>query len=175
MGKRRAYRSTAVKKVVLEKVLESSPIGDVHVGMDIGKGEIFVVVRWEDRTFERPWKVANPTEIARLVGLLQALAEERVVTVAMESTGTYGDALRQALGDAGVSVHRVGSRDGWSSPGRPRRAADTAIRTDGVERVSRNATGEAKAQGSGEEERGDPASGQVGRRGNGLCFVGFVG
>ena len=110
MGKRRAYRSTAVKKIVLEKVLESSPIGDVHVGMDIGKGEIFVVVRWEDRTFERPWKVANPTEIARLVGLLQALAEERVVTVAMESTGTYGDALRQALGDAGVSVHRVGSK-----------------------------------------------------------------
>ncbi len=82
MGKRRAYRSTAVKKVVLEKMLESAPVGDVHVGMDIGKGEIYVVVRWADGTFERPWKAANPTEIGELVGLLRTLAEDRAVTVA---------------------------------------------------------------------------------------------
>jgi len=78
--------------------------------MDIGKGEIFTVIRWSDGTFERPWKAANPTEIGPLVGLLQALAGDRAVTVAMESTGTYGDALRQALADAGVSVHRVGGK-----------------------------------------------------------------
>ena len=36
MGKRRAYRSTAVKRVVFEKVLESAPEGGVNVGMDIG-------------------------------------------------------------------------------------------------------------------------------------------
>ena len=28
----------------------------------------------------------------------------------MESTGTYGDALRQALSDAGLSVHRVSGK-----------------------------------------------------------------
>ena len=110
MGKRRAYRSTAVKKVVLEQVLESAPVGDVHVGMDIGKGEIFTVIRWSDRTFERPWKAANPTEIIKLVALLRVLARDRAVTVAMESTGTYGDALRQALSDAGLSVHRVSGK-----------------------------------------------------------------
>jgi transposase len=110
MGKRRAYRSTAVKKVVLEKVLESAPVGDVRLGMDIGKGEIFTVLRWADGTFERPWKAKNPTEIGELVALLQVLAEDRSVTVAMESTGTYGDALRQALSDAGVSVHRVSGK-----------------------------------------------------------------
>ena len=110
MGKRRAYRSTAVKKIVLEKLLEWAPVGDVHVGMDIGKEEIFTVIRWADGTFERPWKAKNPTEIVSLVGVLQVLARDRSVTVAMESTGTYGDALRQALGDAGVSVHRVGSK-----------------------------------------------------------------
>ena len=101
MGKRRAYRATAVKKVVLEKVLESAPEGDVNVGMDIGKFEGFAVARWSDGTFERPWKAKNPTEIVALVALLQVLARDRTVTVSMESTGTYGDALRQALGDAG--------------------------------------------------------------------------
>ncbi len=110
MGKRRAYRSTSVKKVVLEKVLESAPAGDVHVGMDIGKGEIFTVVRWANETFERPWKAENPTEVMPLVALLQVLAKDRGVTIAMESTGTYGDALRQALGDAGLRVHRVSGK-----------------------------------------------------------------
>lgn len=110
MGKRRAYRSTSVKKVVLEKVLESAPVGDVHVGMDVGKGEVFTVVRWADETFERPWKAENPTEVMPLVAVLQVLAKDRGVTIAMESTGTYGDALRQALGDAGLCVHRVSGK-----------------------------------------------------------------
>jgi transposase len=110
MGKRRAYRSTAVKKVALEKLLELAPVGDVHLGMDIGKGEVFTVIRWSDGTFERPWKAKNPTEISELVALFQVLAKDRAVTVAMESTGTYGDALRQALSDAGLSVHRVSGK-----------------------------------------------------------------
>jgi transposase len=110
MGKRRAYRSTAVKKVALEKLLELAPVGDVHLGMDIGKGEVFTVIRWSDGTFEPPWKAKNPTEISELVALFQVLAKDRAVTVAMESTGTYGDALRQALSDAGLSVHRVSGK-----------------------------------------------------------------
>lgn len=110
MGKRRAYRSTSVKKVVLEKVVESAPAGDVYVGMDVGKGEIFTVVRWADETFERPWKAENPTEVMPLVTLLKILAKDRGVTIAMESTGTYGDALRQALCDEGLCVHRVSGK-----------------------------------------------------------------
>jgi transposase len=78
--------------------------------LDIGKVEIFAVIRWADRTFERPWKVKNPTEISMLVRLLQELADHRALTVAMESTGTYGDALRQALTDAHLNVHRVGGK-----------------------------------------------------------------
>jgi hypothetical protein len=74
MDKRRAYSSTAVKQVVLEKVLEPDPVGDVHVEMDIGKGEIFTVIRWSDETFERPWKAENPTEIVGLVAHLRVLA-----------------------------------------------------------------------------------------------------
>jgi transposase len=108
--KKRAYRASDVKKVVLAKVLESGPAGAVTVGLDVGKQEVLTVVRWVDGTFERPWKVQNPSEIAQLVQLLQDMAEERPMIVAMESTGTYGDALREALTDAELDVQRVGGK-----------------------------------------------------------------
>jgi transposase len=108
--KKRAYRASDVKKIVLAKVLGSGPAGAVTVGLDVGKREVLTVVRWADGTFERPWKVQNPSEIARLVELLRDMAGERPMMVAMESTGTYGDALRQALTDAELDVQRVGGK-----------------------------------------------------------------
>jgi transposase len=54
--------------------------------------------------------VANPGELPVLVGLLRQLAEGRPLRVALESSGTYGDALRQALADAGLAVVRVSSK-----------------------------------------------------------------
>jgi len=108
--KKRAYRATDVKSVVLERVLESSSAGAVTIGLDVGKLEVFAVARWADGSFERPWKVKNPSEIRRLVQLFRAVAEERPLVVAMESTGTYGDALRQALTDAELDIRRVGGK-----------------------------------------------------------------
>lgn len=110
MGKRRAYRSCDVKNVVLEKLLESAPTGPITVGLDVGKREIFAVVRWSDDTFERPWKILNPSELTLLVELLKNLAKERPMIAAMESTGTYGDALRQALTDAELDIQRVSGK-----------------------------------------------------------------
>jgi transposase len=108
--KRKAYRSTEVKQVLLEQVLRVAPPGPVSIGLDVGKFEIFVVVRWADGTFERPWKAANPSEVEFLVGVLVVLAAARVVTVSMESTGTYGDALRGKLSAAGLVLQRVGGK-----------------------------------------------------------------
>lgn len=108
--KRRAYRATEVKDVLLEEVLRSAPAGAATAGLDIGKYEIRAVVRWKDGSFERPWKVQNPSEIERMVGLLRNIAEHRPLLVAMESTGTYGDALRAKLDQAGLEVHRVGGK-----------------------------------------------------------------
>jgi transposase len=45
-----------------------------------------------------------------LVNLLRRIGQERPLIVAMESTGTYGDALRARLTAAGLNVHRVGSK-----------------------------------------------------------------
>jgi len=110
VSKKRAYRTTDVKNVVLAKVLKSGPTGPVTVGLDVGKREIFAVVRWSDATFERPWKILNPSELTLLVQLLMNLAKERPMIVAMESTGTYGDALRQALTDAELDIQRVSGK-----------------------------------------------------------------
>jgi transposase len=45
-----------------------------------------------------------------MIDRLQRLADGRPLTIAMESTGTYGDALRQALTDAKLPVHRVSGK-----------------------------------------------------------------
>jgi hypothetical protein len=71
---------------------------------------MFAVLRFSDGTFLRPWKVKNPWEIPALLQLVRNVAKERPLRVAMESTGTYGDALRQALTDAKLNVHRVSGK-----------------------------------------------------------------
>ena len=52
----------------------------------------------------------NPEEIPGLIALIQRMSTGRKLVVALESSGTYGDALRQALADAQVAVVRVGNK-----------------------------------------------------------------
>lgn len=110
MSKRRAYKSTSVKNIALEEVLKDAPEGPITIGMDVGKDSIFVVARYSSGEFRRPWTVKNPSEIRYFAGFLRKLSQFRPVTPAMESTGTYGDALRQALTDAGVIPDRVSGK-----------------------------------------------------------------
>lgn len=138
--KRRAYRATDVKNVLVEEVLKTAPTGAATAGLDIGKYELRAVVRWKDGSFERPWKVENPAEIARMVELLRMVAEGRPLIVAMESTGTYGDAVRARLDQAGLEVHRVGGKaaarlgvgDPVEGPDALRRAGEAGGRSDRV-------------------------------------------
>jgi transposase len=106
----KAYRSSSVKSVEVEKVLAPRGGQSVEVGLDIGKASIWAVVRFRDGTYLRPWRCANPSELSVMVELLTRMSRQVKLTVAMESSGTYGDPLRQALTDAGVKVHRVSSK-----------------------------------------------------------------
>ena len=108
--KREAYRAINVKCVLIESLVADKADMAAVVGIDISKSEFFAVLRWSDGRFERPWKAENSEEIPDLIHRLQPLAEGRSLTIAMESTGTYGDALRQALTDAKLSVHRVSGK-----------------------------------------------------------------
>ena len=108
--KREAYRTVAVKQVLVDLLVANKRKVSAVVGIDVAKREVIATVRWSDGRFERPWKVENPGEIHDLIHRLKWLAEGRAVTVAMESTGTYGDALRQALTDAKLEVCRVSGK-----------------------------------------------------------------
>jgi transposase len=105
--KKRAYRSIAVKDVGVAEVLSWLGSGDAWLGLDVSKHDIQAVVRNSQEDMQRPWRVPQPGGIPRFVEIVKQLATGRRLIVALESTGTYGDAVRQALGDAGVEVHRV--------------------------------------------------------------------
>ena len=120
--KSKAYRGTAVNRVEASQVGVGRDGQDLMVGSDVGKYQLCAVGRWPDGAFERPWDIANPEQIPALVALLRQLGARHRVTVALEPSGTYGDALRQALGDASIPVLRVS----------PKAAHDYAEVFDGV-------------------------------------------
>jgi transposase len=107
MSKSKPYSAVPVNGVVLESLLQGRAGREVMVGFDIGKYEILAVPRWGDNDFSRPWRVLNPGQILEVVGLLVRLAAQQQVRLALEPSGTYGDALRQACHDAGLVVLRV--------------------------------------------------------------------
>jgi len=120
--KSRAYRATDVNRVELGEWLDGRAETVVHAGLDVGKESIYCTLRWGAHDFDRPWRARNPSEVVRLAELLSVVGVGRQLTVALEPTGTYGDALRQALAKAQLTVHRVS----------PKSASDYAEVFDGV-------------------------------------------
>src|SRR5258707_9458448 len=107
MSKSKPYAAMPVNGVALESLTRGRHGRDVVVGCDIGKYEILAVPRWAQNDFGRPWRIGNPLQIPELLRLLVQLAQGRGLCVALEPSGTYGDALRQACHDAGLSVRRA--------------------------------------------------------------------
>lgn len=118
----KAYRAVDVKRVDLKQWLEGRYESIVHVGLDVGKESVLCVLRWGLDDRDRPWRVDNPGEASLLATMLAEVGRGRRLIVAMEPTGTYGDALRQALQKEGLEVHRVS----------PKQASDYAETFDGV-------------------------------------------
>lgn len=114
MSTKGIYRRVSVKKIATESLRERSIEkggAGTCVGLDIGKEEIVAVVRWPDAMFDSPWSVKNPSEISELIELLKLLALHcDSLTVGLESTGTYGEAVRYALTAAKLDVHRISGK-----------------------------------------------------------------
>jgi transposase len=106
----------------LEQLTKGRAGLDLIVGFDIGKFEILAMPRWGNADFGRPWRVHNPGQIPELIRLLLPLGQGRRLQLALEPSGTYGDALRQACHDAKLAVNRVS----------PKAAHDYAEIFDGV-------------------------------------------
>jgi len=106
------YKAVPVKNASLRFVKHAARRAVIHIGIDIGKNKLFVVARWmPSRTkqvvYENPWLVKNPDEIPELIRKFRSLVKQNKILIGLESTGTYGDLLRQALADAGFTVHQL--------------------------------------------------------------------
>src|SRR5262245_1146434 len=106
----KAYRATRVNDVDWGRLARGNEGVDLTLGVDVGQHTLWPVCRWADGRFERPWRVQNPGEIPTLLALIQRMSVGRRLVVALESSGTYGDALRQALADARITVQRVSNK-----------------------------------------------------------------
>jgi hypothetical protein len=111
VAKSRPYSSVPVKSVEIESLAKAHAGQACVLGVDVAKFELIAVLRWPDSAFQKPWRIVNPDELGLLIALLTKLAALGCpVTVALESSGTYGDALRQALDDAGIPLRRVSAK-----------------------------------------------------------------
>lgn len=111
---KRPYRRISVNDVDRAKLLlqaKAKGHSRIAVGLDIGKSEIVAALKWADGAYESPWNVVNPLEIGSLVDLLVWLSEHsKELTVGLESTGTYGDAVRYALTNKNLQTHRISGK-----------------------------------------------------------------
>lgn len=105
----RTYRSQNVQNVDVAQMVSGRGGQVPVVGVDVGKEKLYLVVRWPDGQTERPVVVLQPDELGLAIELLQGLvpACQEKLRVAMEPSGTYGDAFRYACYRAGLSVERV--------------------------------------------------------------------
>jgi len=107
--KKRSYRAVKVNKVNEDKLAEKVKGKHVVLGTDMAKEECFgrLLTKEKEVLITIKWKQIEGTR--SLVGLLNRLPADRL-EVAMEPTGTYGDALLWQLKQAGIPVFKVSGK-----------------------------------------------------------------
>jgi transposase len=121
MKKKYKYRAVDFQQADWERVREQAGEGRVVFANDVAKEAMVAVLMRPDRTVLETLRWRHPHDTRALVERLAWLGAERVEAV-LEPSGTYGDALRRLLSEAGVKVYRVS----------PKRVHDAAEVYDGV-------------------------------------------
>ena len=109
MRKRTTYRAVQIKDVKVEKLKEVVEGQAVTLAVDGAKEVPLAAVMKSPDDVILTMKWNQPSEMEEVVELLGRLGA-RELQVAMEATGTYGDALRAHLWAAGIEVYRVSSK-----------------------------------------------------------------
>ncbi len=121
MSKRR-YSAIGFKQVNWARLSEQVVGQRVVFGVDVAKEDFVGALLDAERTPLVRVKWTHPQDLPALVEQLVALSEVAQLAIAMEPSGTYGDALRWQLVRAGLAVYRVS----------PKRVHDAAEIYDGV-------------------------------------------
>lgn len=119
---KRKYQAVRVKEIVVEQLVERMAGGGVF-GVDVAKEDMYGAFLRSDGTVVKTVRWHHPSETRECLSLLSGVCSGGVsLCVAMEPSGTYGDALRFAFQRQGLTVHRVS----------PKRSHDAAEVYDGV-------------------------------------------
>ena len=102
--RKRSYRAVGFQQIDLEQLEQRLP-ERVVVGIDIAKKVMFATLMDESEEILAVLKWDHLVESLRVVRWFGAVSQ--IDEVALEPSGTYGDALRACLGKAGVGVYRV--------------------------------------------------------------------
>lgn len=104
--KKRVYRTISINAVNLKKLHQACLEQNLCVGIDVAKEVPFACIMTQSGEILLLLKFQHPTETRRFVQMLADLPASQLVC-ALESTGTYGDALRYLLLQAGIPVYLV--------------------------------------------------------------------
>lgn len=119
---KRKYRATKIQDVDLTKLSAELGDGRVIVAIDVAKEDFYAAIVSEKGKTHEIVKWEHPVQSRAFLALVDDLGGSKRVEVVMEPSGVYGDAIRAAVDQAGVSVFRVN----------PKRVHDAAEVFDGV-------------------------------------------
>lgn len=120
--KKRIYRAVDVKALNLDELREVIKNQKIVLGVDVAKEDFFAALMNEKREVLSTIKWKHPMETGMLLDVMLHKLPWSSLDVAMEPSGTYGDALRALFLGNGIKVYRVS----------PKRCHDAAEVYDGV-------------------------------------------
>lgn len=120
--KKRIYRAVDVKALNLDELREVVKNQKIVLGVDVAKEDFFAALMNEKREVLSTIKWKHPMETGMLLDVMLHKLPWSSLDVAMEPSGTYGDALRALFLGNGIKVYRVS----------PKRCHDAAEVYDGV-------------------------------------------
>src|SRR5215468_10831577 len=110
MKRKRTYQAAPVEQVRLEEVLPVLITLGCVVALDVAKEKFVAALATAAGEVVRLFRFQHPTETRKfleIVATLQTQVPVGQLKVAMEPTGTYGDAIRHQLVETGVPVWMV--------------------------------------------------------------------
>lgn len=109
MKKKHVYRATAIENVRMSEVLPALLAGCI-VAVDVAKKKFLVALANAAGETRKLFRFEHPRQTRKFLELVLELKRQlgtAVLRVAMEPTGTYGDAIRSQLSRQGVPVMMV--------------------------------------------------------------------
>ncbi len=106
--KKRTYQAKKVNKINWSQVKEQLSGETAVFAIDIAKKKQYALLTSADGAVSELLHWHHPEQTADVLGVLQDLCCP--LTVVMESTGTYGDALRYQFTQAGFAVYQISAK-----------------------------------------------------------------